>query len=340
MSRVVAFVVTALVAAACGGAAPAPAAQTATSAASPTPQPVKLTISYSNVITDYLPLWVAHEGGYLAKNGIDAELVSIASAQGVAALVSGQVQVAVIGGSEIMSAAAGGADLAIVAAMVGVYPFIFEVSSAIKTVADLKGKKVGVSSFGSSSDIATRVTLRRLGLDPDKDVIILPVGSVEARTAAMLGGNLDAGVSLVPDTIVLEDRGFHPLYNLAEQKLPSSQTMVAVQRSMITSRRDVVQRLVDSLVQAIAREKKDRAFSIQVLTKYLKSNDQRALGIAYDFYANNVHVSLPAPRPEQFADAKATLGEKNEKVKNFDLSKLLDDSFVKSAADRGLDKAP
>jgi len=293
-------------------------------------------ISYSNPIADFLPFWIGLDAGIFAENAVDAELQSIASAQGVAALVSGQTQAAGIGGSEILSAAAAGADLVVVATLVGVYPHLFEVAPDIKSAADLKGKKIGVSSIGSSSDIATRVLLRRIGLDPDKDVTIVALGSTDQRTAALISGAIQGAVTLVPDTLLVEDKGFKPLYDLGALNLPASQTVVAVQRSLVTSKRDVVQRLVDAVVLSAARMRKDRALSIATLKKWLKSSDDRAMTATYEKYALPDIAVLPYPSAEQFKDAQETLGAKSDAVKKFDLAKLLDRTFVQSAADRGL----
>ncbi|HVR88945.1 MAG TPA: ABC transporter substrate-binding protein [Candidatus Limnocylindria bacterium] len=312
-----------------------PAATPAASA--PATAPVKLKISYSNVIVDSLALWIAADNGTFLKNGIDVEVVSISSALGVAALLAGETGAAAIGGSEVLSAVAGGAELAIVGTTVGVYPHQFEVAPEIKTIADLKGKKIGVSSIGSSSDIATRVLLKRLGLDPTKDVTIIAVGSTDTRTAALLSGAIQAAVTLVPDTLLVEDKGFKPLYDLAALNLPASQTVIAVPRSLVAQKREVVQRIIDSLIVGNVRMRKDRAFAIATLKKYFKSTDDRAMAAAYESALKIVPV-LPYPKREQFADAQATLGEKNEQVRTYDLGKLLDDSFVKSAADRGLDR--
>ena len=327
-----------LLAAGCGGSStPAPPAS-ATAAASAKPSPVALKVSYSNTIGDYLPLFIAKDAGIFAENGIETDPVMIASAQGIAAVVSGEVNVAMLGGSEILSAAAQGADLVIVAVIGNTYPFIFEAAPGIKTPADLKGKKIGVSTIGSSSDIATRVALRKLGIDPEKDVTIVAVGSADQRTAAMLSGAIQGGVTLVPDNLVVEEKGFTPLFNLAELKLPAAQTVVTMQRSFLTSRRDLAQRVVDSIVLAIVREQKDRPFAIATLKKWLKVDDQKKLDATYDFYAKSFHTPLPYPKAEQFADSKTQLGATNAKVRDYDLSKLLDESLVKSAADRGLDK--
>ena len=195
-----------------------------------------------------------------------------------------------------------------------------------------------MSSVGSSSDIATRVALRKLGLDPDKDVTIVAVGSSQQRTAALLAGAIQAGVSQPPDSIALEEKGFHVLYDLASQKLPSANTSVVVKRDYLNANRGVVQRYVDALFLGIKKVKSDRAFGVQVLKKYFQSTDDKAMGATYDFYALTVTPSQPVPRPEQFADAQATLGATNAKVKDYDVSNMLDQSFTKSAIDRGLDK--
>jgi len=326
--------------AACGGAPPvaAPSAPPSTAATATKAPVVKLAVSFSNIISDELPLWIAKEGGYFDKNSLDVELSNIASTQGVAALLSGQVKFAQMGGSESLSAAAQGADVKVVGMIAGVYPFVLEVNASIKTIADLKGKKIGVSAVGSSSDIATRVALRKMGLDADKDVTISAVGSVQQRTAAMLTGAIDAGLAQPPDTIALEEKGYHVLYDLAAQKLPSANTAVVVQGSYLSQNKDVVQRYVDSLTQAIVRERNDKPFSLTVLQKYLKIDDQKALNAAYDFYSKSVVPLTPEVRTDHFVDSVITLGATNEKVKTFDLAKLIDNSFVQDAVKRGLDK--
>jgi NitT/TauT family transport system substrate-binding protein len=334
-----------LLAAACGGtpAATTPSATAATSGsaatATPRPSPVSMKVSFSNIIGDELPLWTTKEAGLFDQNLIDTgELQNIASAQGVPALIANQVQVAQVGGSEVMAANAGGADLVVVAQLAGVYPFVLEVKADIKTVADLKGRKVGVSNPGSSSDIATRAALKKMGLDPDKDVTIVAVGSTSQRTAALLAGAIDAGVAQPPDSIALEERGFHVLYDLASQKLPSANTSVVVTRKFMNENKAVVQRYVDSLVLGIKKMKADRDFGITVLKKYFKSTDDKAMAATYDFYAKLVTATQPFPRPEMFADAQAILGAGNASVKSYDVTKMLDTSFVQSAVDRGLDK--
>jgi hypothetical protein len=88
----------------------------------------------------------------------------------------------------------------------------------------------------------------------------------------------------------------------------------------------------------IKKLKADRDFGIGVLKKYFKSTDDKAMAATYDFYAVLVTATQPFAKPEMFADAQTTLGAKSDKVKSYDVSKMLDSSFVQSAVDRGLDK--
>src|SRR5207245_4801862 len=130
-----------------------------------------------------------------------------------------------------------------------------------------------VSTVGSSSDIATRAALKPVGLDADKVVTIIAVGSAAQRTAALLAGSIQAGVSQPPDSIALEDKGFHVLYDLASQKLPSANTSVVVKRDYLHANRGVVQRYVDAWSLGIKKVKSDMALWVQVLKKYFQSTD-------------------------------------------------------------------
>lgn len=341
-----AFVLGATIVGACGGtatpsasASPAAIAASATASAASTAKPAPYAIKAATPTTSGAFLWayLASDSGIFSDNGIAADVTYIQSTQALTALISGQIDVSLGAGSDVLSAAVGGADLVIVAVPTPTYPFVFEVAPGITKAADLKGKKVGVASIGSSSDIATRVALKKLGLDPDKDVTIVAVGSAASRTAAAVSGAIQGAVSLVPDDLVLEDKGWKPLVDLADLGLPAVQNTVTVRRDFLNAHRDVVQHFVDAMVIAIARAKKDKAASFASLKKWSKLTDPRLLEATYAM-STKTYPALPYPKPELFADSINELSPKNPKVKGFDISKILDDSFVKSAADRGLDK--
>src|SRR5437762_8556527 len=335
--------VLAILVTACGGGAgggttatSAPATQ---AAASPTKRPccTKVTAAYSNISADDWLTWYAFEKGIFKDNGLDVDLQSInGGAQTSAALLANQIQIGQFGGAEALSANAGGADLVLVANLAPVYPYKLYAAKGITTIAGLKGKKVGVSNAGGSSDIATRAAVKSAGLDPDKDVNIVAVGSHANRTAALLAGTIDAGVDDPPEDVELVKAGLTVLVDLAGQKLPAANTGVIMQRTFLNANKDTVQAYVDSLTIARVKMKADKAGATAVLGKYFKLDNQTARDGAYDFFMNEVTVPYLYPEVTQFKDAVDILGKTNDKIKTVDIAKMLDRSFIQSAQDRKL----
>ena len=283
-------------------------------------------------------LYVAKEAGLFEKNGLDVDVRLISGGStAMAALVAGDTPFSHLGGSEAMSSAAAGADIEVLAITAPVTSFRLEVANNLKTADDLKGKRFGISTIGSTSDIALHVALKKLGLDPDKDVNITPVGSTANRLAALLSGQIQGAAELPQDAAEVEQKGFHPLVDLEKLKEPGAGQGVVAQRAYVNAHKDVTQRYIDSVIEAGALAKKDKALAVKAIQKYVKG-DAEAVGAAYDDYMANTYTPTPLPRPELWADAISVLAPKNEKLKNYDINKLVDPSFVQSAIDRGLNK--
>jgi ABC-type nitrate/sulfonate/bicarbonate transport system substrate-binding protein len=111
---------------------------------------------------------------------------------------------------------------------------------------------------------------------------------------------------------------------------------IVAQRAYVAAHRDVIQNYIDALVEGIALMKKDKAFSVGVLKKYLKLDDDQALSLTYDYGTKNLFPSVPTIKPEHLADSIQVLSERNPKARDYDVTKMLDPSFVKCAEDRGL----
>jgi NitT/TauT family transport system substrate-binding protein len=275
---------------------------------------------------------VAQDAGIFERNGLKSTLQLIPGAPtAISALVAGEVQFAQVGGGAALSAAAAGADLKVLTVNVAVLAYIIEAGPDLKSVTDLKNRRLGVSALGGDdSNITARAAMRHVGLNPDKDVHIVPVGG--DKLAALKNGAVDAALIVPPDDLRLQAAGYHPLLDLTTTKLPHAGQVTVTSQGYITSHPDAVQRYVSSIVQAMAKIKSDRAFTVQVLKKYLKVDDEKALGAAYDFYANNVFPAVPAPSAEQFSDATTELGVADEKVRSYNVNNLIDASFVNKAA--------
>jgi ABC-type nitrate/sulfonate/bicarbonate transport system substrate-binding protein len=288
-------------------------------------------MSYSNLTPDQWPVFLAHDLGLFAKHGIDMDLRQVDSSTGVAALIAGETQAAAIGGSEVMSAAAEGADLAIIAGLTRTFSFRFMAPESIRTVDDLRGKRVGVSRIGSSSDVATRLALQRLGLQPNKDVEVIQVGSLSARIQALQSGAIQGGVAQPPDTARLAKTGNHVLFDVSDLDLPNASSVIAVRRADVTGKHAAMQALVDTMVDALATLRDDPADAKDVLAKWIQLDDPDALQEAWEFYTQKIFPTVPRVEPAQLETAKQVLAADNPRLATYDVTKVIDNSLVDAA---------
>ena len=313
----------AIVIAACGSGTTATPSQPVASGGSAAPEPIKIKASYGNVSPANLAPFFAKEMGIFSKHGLDVDLSLIdGGSPSAAALISGQVQFANFGGTETMSGVAAGSDMVAVALFVPVTPWQLLAKTDYKTPADLKGKVVGLASKGGSSEVAADLSLQRLGLDPQKDVTKQAFGSVANLTKGMLGGAAYAGPG-------------HPL-DLAAEKIPATDNCTIVRRSYLTANRQTVQAFIDAEIEAIAAAKKDKPGTVKVMAKLLSVDDQDALSQAYDFYVTQIMPTYPHLDRAAFDYTKQTLVATNPTVKDLDVTRAIDDSFVQDAEKRGV----
>ncbi len=336
-----------LVATSCGGnagAAPSTAPSSGAAAATSTakPAPTKIKSSYGNVTPANLAPFMAKELGLFEKHNLDVDLQLIdGGTASAAALVSGQTQIGNFGGTEAMSGSIAGSDMQVLALFVPVTPWQMLAKTDYKTPADLKGKVVGVASVGGSAYVAAQVSLQGLGLDPAKDVSIQAFGSTANLTKGMLGGAAYAGPGHPPDTVALLAGGFKVIYDLAAQKIPATDNCTIVLKSWADKNKAAVQGYVDAEIEAIAAARKDKAKTMEVLAKLLKldpTKDKEALTQTYDFYVTTIIPAYPHPDVKAFQATRDTLVATNAKAKDFDVTKVIDDSYVADAEKRGVGK--
>src|ERR1044071_566393 len=150
------------------------------------PAPERINAIYASIAGDHAALYAAQEMGLFRKYGLDVNLTYIAgAAQVIQTMMAGENQIATAGGSGVVDADFGGADLVAVAGMVNMPAFYIVVQPEVKTIQDLKGRAVGITRFGSSTDFTMRYILRKAGLEPDKDVPLLQLGGQPELAVAM-----------------------------------------------------------------------------------------------------------------------------------------------------------
>jgi NitT/TauT family transport system substrate-binding protein len=302
--------------AACGGGAASSSSDAST-----------LKVSFSEVVADELPLWIAQDSGIFKSHGLTVNLTSLSSSDGFPALLSGQTQLASIGASELVSGAASGASVSYIATLTPVFPY--ELYAKVPG-AQLRGKKIGITSTSGSLYIATLAALKQLGLTP-KDVHLVTLGSVTNVNNALVSGSIDAALSHPPGSAKIEAAGFHGVLDLATQKIPTSNVGIAVMKSYASSHRTQVQNFMSALLEGIKKEKSDKTYAIAELKTHLNVTDAKALDETYQYYANEVLPDVPTPTVAQLATSQTVLAESRPEVKKLDLSKLVDTSFLSSA---------
>jgi NitT/TauT family transport system substrate-binding protein len=333
-----------LVAVACGGGAGAPAAVTSPTASSaaaskappPTPAPVKVRAAYGNVTPANLAPFYAKEKGIFLQNGLDVDLQLIdGGGKSMAALLGNSVDIAQLGGTEVMNAYVGGGEVQAVALFVPVSPWVLMAPASYTGPNDLKGKTIGVASKGGSSEIAANQMIEKMGLKLS-DVTILATGSTANLTSALLAKQVYAGPGHPPDTAALFKAGYKVVADLAAQNVPAVENCTIVTKKYATANPGVLQKYVDSLIQSIVAMKKDKAGTLPVMEKLLKVTDQDALSQTYDYYVTQIFPVYPTVTPKEWIYSRDELAKTTPTVKDLDVTKIIDNTFVKNAQDRKL----
>ncbi len=215
--------------------------------------PVNMGVAFVNARV--ASLWVAEREDYFRKNGIDIKIVNIPGGTQVAqALLSGGIDVTYSDPTSMISAIAAGAQIVEVMAITTSLPYYLVGAPAIKTVAELKGKRVASSGLGlSTSRLAILVAFRRLGLDPDRDKITLVSAGAEPERIAALAAGALAGTVVAPEfRSKIDQAGLNLLADLRAMNIPWEQAALETSRKNLQTKRDVIERVMKSLLEANA----------------------------------------------------------------------------------------
>jgi NitT/TauT family transport system substrate-binding protein len=245
------------------------------------------------------PLWAAKEGRYFEKYGIrNLEVIQFSGGQPVTrALIGGDIQISTTGGAAVVNARLKGADTVIIARTVGVFPYTLYVGKDIREASELKGKRLAVSTVGGSGYVAMQYALRKLGVDPDKDVTMLQIGDFGTRLASLAAGTVQGTLLLPPFTLRAKELGLRPLYDLVGSGIHYPINQITTRQSFIKSNRETVKNFMKGFVAGLARFRSDREFGARVLGKNLRESDGKILQETYDFWLK-VFPRVPNPGPE------------------------------------------
>ncbi|HEX2225523.1 MAG TPA: ABC transporter substrate-binding protein, partial [Candidatus Binatia bacterium] len=245
----------------------------------------KIRIAFSS--TDSLNgIWtIAQEAGFYKKNGLDADVVYIGSSTvAAAAVVSQDVQIANIAGSVVAASGVRGGDLVSVGCFVNSLAYELVVLESIKSPEDLRGKSIGISRFGSVSDVAARELLKGIGLKPGEDVKILQVGGASERAAGFSRGII-AGFPSPPGNVHLIPGGLphRVLADMADFPKPYPLPFICAvaTKAYVAKNRNVVKRVMMGLIEATHYFQTNKEGTQKIIAKQLRGANKAYLDSSY-----------------------------------------------------------
>src|ERR671919_2694747 len=214
----------------------------------------RLAMGYSSASGVFAGMWVAQEGRIFEKYDIDSNLVLIASGSlMVQAMLGGELPIAGAAGSAAVDASLGGADIVMFGSMVKVPAFYIMALPEIKTIDDLRGKSVGVTRFGSSTDFTMRYVLRKQGLEPGRDVTLIQTGDLFAAAAMLRTRDIVAAPFSSPANLRAEEAGAKVLVNMGKAGVYFPHDAFMARRSFINAKGDLTQRFLKAYSEAVYR---------------------------------------------------------------------------------------
>jgi len=297
--------------------------------ASALPAADRMRIGYSSISGAYVGIWVAHDAGFFAKEGLDDQIILIPNGTQLAQVtVAGEVDVASLGGAAAISAALSGADFKVIGNNVNKLVFSMYARPEIKRVEDLRGKKIGITRIGTSADISARHALRQHNLDP-KDVILLQLGAISSVAGALKAGTIDAGMVSPPTLFLMEKLGFKEIASITDMNLAFPNPAMIVLGDIIRKKPDLIDRFMRAYVRGVHRARTDRDFTIKSYAKYTTVQDTAILQKAYDFYVEKIvekapYINMTGMQNALDEVAKTIPAAKNAKPEQFVDTRFLD----------------
>lgn len=266
--------------------APAPRAP-ATAAAPPTTAPPVLRpfdLPLVSTAATMVPFWVAAEHGIFQRYGLDPQLVPMPPATAAQALSAGSALVAIAGGSVVSAYVGGSTELVFVAGVSSKAPYRLVVRPDIQSMADLRGKSVGVSTPGSSPAVAMVEVLRRFGMEPDRDVHLTYLRDTQATVAAFLADVVQGIATSSPQADYALAEGGRLLIDMRDLNVPILGPQVATTRGLLEREPDFLRHVLQAYVDGLQYARDHPEAAVPALMRGARLDDPQLAELAYREY--------------------------------------------------------
>jgi len=291
-----------------------------------------LNLSYSALVVSGAPFWIAQDLKLFEREGLKTELLYINAAPRVmAAMLAGQIQIALSGVSPLVTTYAQGSDPVAIAGAVNQINVAIFARPEIRNPEDLRGKRIGITRFGGLTDFAAQYALKKWGLQPGKDVAIIQIGDASTLMGALAGNAVQAATLQPPSTILAAQLTYRELLDLSKSGLDYQNTVVLTTRFLVKKSPDSFRRFMRAYSAALAVFHKQKETSLRVIARYLKGMDPIILEKSYEAYKAWV-PEIPYLNQAGMETAVALTPGLTKEIK---VAEIVDQSFVRELEQQG-----
>ena len=281
---------------------------------------------------------IGKDRGLFAKYGLTAETIYIpGGSTNVQVLMSGDLDLSQLSGAPGVAANLQGADIVYFAGLLDKLNYQVIVRPEIKSVEQLKGKKFGVSRFGSSADFGMRAMLKRLGIDPMKEATILQIGDEPSRIAAIKSGNIDGTVANAPFGIEAERLKLNVIADSVKMDIPFFNTGLLGSKRFLDRQEAKVMNFLRAYLESIKILKTERDYSIKALAQFTRVQNLKAVAEGYDYFVKQLEP-VPYPSVTAMQAVIDQIAETNLKARGVDAKNYVNDRYLKRLEEEGFVK--
>jgi NitT/TauT family transport system substrate-binding protein len=271
---------------------------------------------------------IAKDAGILKQNQLDVEVIFIAGGTlSMQALIGKSLDFLCTGGTPFIVAHIEGAQGKIIGGVNNRLPYGFVTRANITSPAQLKGKRIGISRFGSTDDFAVKLALAQFGLNPKSDVNITQVGGAATRLTALQAGNIDAAVLTLGLVQIAQKNGLNLLLDFIEKDIEYQQVAIIGREDILKARAEVTRRFMRAYLEGIRYYKTQKEVTIRKVMQFLRTNDRQIAEFDYTQRSR----ALPddgKPTVKGIQLALDDIAKENPKAKSLTVQQLVDSSFL------------
>jgi len=291
--------------------------------------PKPLLLGLASISGGIETLYVTKKIGAFKRNGLDVDFLLLqGGSQALQVLLSGDLKlISGGGGAAAQRARFKGAGNLLVATYTPTMPYSLYVNRKIQDAKQLKGAKIAISRFGSSSDFAARFMVSRLGLDPAKEVTIMQFGNQRERMSALMNGAVEGSVVDAPNTLIARQQGFVELADASKLGLIYPHNNIATTDRFIRDEPQTVFNFLRAFVEGIAYYRTHKAESVQMIKEFLRVSDNAIAEEAYDYYSR-ITPAKPYPSAEGVRGVIEEIAASEPAIRNAKIEQFVDPSFM------------